>query len=77
MVQCAYALCQVSREIGLYLNGNCNHFVYCFEVKNISIRLCPLWRGAFLGAVEEGRCVTPANDGKSNDYGMSMLLYDQ
>ena len=36
-----------------------------------------LWRGAFLGAVEEGRCVTPANDGKSNDYGMSMLLYDQ
>lgn len=40
MVQCAYALCQVSREIGLYLNGNCNHFVYCFEVKNISIRLC-------------------------------------
>ncbi|WP_147347784.1 hypothetical protein [Bacteroides stercorirosoris] len=35
-----------------------------------------LWRGSFLGAVEEGRCVTPANDGKSNDYGMSMLLYD-
>ncbi|MEY8724038.1 hypothetical protein AALN73_23260 [Bacteroides stercorirosoris] len=35
-----------------------------------------LWRGPFLGAVEEGRCVTPANGGKSNDYGMSMLLYD-